>query len=96
MDGGLQVYEKVLDVVSQWNGGLQVYENLLDVPIKWDGGLFVYEKLTDIVSTWNGGLQVYENIIAQSNPGKLHIYDGTQWVRMPQYFWNGTTWQQIV
>ena len=30
------------------------------------------------------------------NPGKRHVWDGTQWVRIPEYTWNGTSWVQVL
>lgn len=32
---------------------------------------------------------------AGPNPAKRHVWDGSQWVRTPEFVWNGTAWQQV-
>jgi len=38
----------------------------------------------------------YDYNLPGGNPGLRHVYDGTQWVRVPEYAWNGTAWVTIV
>lgn len=40
-------------------------------------------------------LNVWDTTIS-GNPGKRHVWDGTQWVRIPEYAWNGSAWVQVL
>lgn len=79
------------------DGSVYVYEWPKDAPPNPDGGsVYVYEWPKEALVGINGSIYVYELALPNTNPAKIHVYDGTQWVRRPDYFWNGTTWQQIV
>jgi hypothetical protein len=78
------------------NGAVYTYEYARDLPNRTNGAVYAYEYSKDRPSHTNGSLYAYEYSVPNTNPGKIWVFDGTQWVRRPDYIWNGTTWTQIV
>lgn len=80
------------------DGSVYVYEWAQNAPTQDSGSIYVYEYPQNVPqgSNGNGSIYAYEYAVPNTNPAKMHVYDGTQWVHIPDYFWNGTTWQQIV
>ena len=47
-------------------------------------------------SSMNSSVHAVEYRLPNTSPAKRHVWDGTQWVLIPEYVWNGTNWQQVV
>ena len=98
MDGSVYVYEWTQNPAPVGNSGsIYVYEYTRETPQFFNGSIYAYEYPTSgTIYGTNGSVYIYEYTVPNTNPGKIRVWDGTQWVRRPDYIWNGTTWTQIV
>jgi hypothetical protein len=98
MDGSVYVYEYAKNEVTQDSGSVYAYEYAREVPVFFNGSVYAYEypKNYPLPANGNGSIYAYEYALPNTNPGKIWVFDGTQWVRRPDYIWNGTTWTQIL
>lgn len=39
--------------------------------------------------------QAWEYVVPGGYPGIRWMWNGTAWIRVPEYFWNGTAWVAV-
>lgn len=57
--------------------------------------LFDYSTISSTLPPRDADIIMFDYTLS-ANPAKRHVWNGSVWVRTPEYIWNGSAWQQIV